>query len=127
MKTLTTATIFRLFERARTNALGGPDALQMLSSGDTHVYVARVSDYEVIRDVNADDGQVIVKSVCEPLGSLEGGVSMINFNQFVCDADDMTIVAKAVVTCSCVDATTGSTAAFPLKIAKTFFQLESVI
>ena len=127
INTLTTETIFKLFERARTNVLGGPDALLALSSGSTHVYVARVSDYEVVRDMNTDHCQVIVKSVCEPLGSLEGGVSMVNFNQYVCDVNDMTILSKAVVTCSCVDAMSRSASAFPLNIAKTFFNLEQVV
>ena len=123
INTFTTATVFKLFERARTNMLGGPTSLLELSLGNVHVYVARVSDYEILKDVemNVNKNQVVVKSICKPLGSLEGGVSMVNFNQFVCNVSDMMILSKAVVTCSCVDATTDRAASFPSEIARKFF------
>ena len=124
--TLSTGTIFKLFERARTNALGGADLLLELCSGNAHVYVARVSDYEIVRDIDVDSTHVVVKSMYEPLGSLEGGVSMINFHQYVCDVSDMTILSRAIVTCSCVDTLTRRATTFPNQIAKIFFQLEKV-
>jgi acyl-CoA thioesterase FadM len=45
---ISTATIFNLFERGRSNMLGGPRALAQSQSAAVHYYVARVTDYTLL-------------------------------------------------------------------------------
>ena len=50
---LDTRTLFNLFERGRTDVLGGPGRLSQ-AADSLHVYVARVTDFERVADLPVD-------------------------------------------------------------------------
>lgn len=130
--TLTTKTIFNVFERGRTELLGGPSSLASLSLSSNHVYVARVSDYELLSDpvgINSIDLEsepshatypVCVSTQCCPVGVDD--VSIVVFNQQISglEAGVEILYAKAKITCVCVDSITGQPTPFSDDIKKLF-------
>lgn len=138
--TLTTGTVFNLFERARSDILGGPSALAELFKSTTHVYVTRVSDFESLwtgplplsatKTLPALGGcRIAVFTQAVPMGS-----GLINFIQqaALADADSKpgsssqeetdisstinirdTLLARAQVLCAAVDSTSGQMTTFP--------------
>ena len=106
---LPTRTIFNLFERGRTDVLGGPSQLAAAQSSNNHVYVARISNYNRRRSQQGSGGlrpsSVQVISQTEPVGD-----SIVEFTQF-CVVDGA-LSASAKITCCSVDASTGLPAPF---------------
>ena len=106
---LSTRTIFNLFERGRTDVLGGPSQLAAAQSSNNHVYVARISNYNRRRSQQGSGAlrpsSVQVISQTEPVGD-----SIVEFTQF-CVVDGA-LSASAKITCCSVDANTGLPAPF---------------
>lgn len=131
--TLSTKLAFQLFERARTETLGGPSALARLTSQyGVHVYVARVADYRLLCDIpksiisSDKEVKLTVLTDTEPLGDPAGGtVSMVHFTQRIVSvastAEPIITHASAVFTCSCVNAATGTPTPFPVEINEFLF------
>lgn len=148
---LSTKTIFNLFERSRTDVLGGPKKLAETADTSFHIYVARISDYQMFNHqccVMTKSGLIIPSTVaCQVLSQIElVGDSLMNFHQQIVlfdkrpyksiipavssseedrldndndtdtDIDTVSVVAQAMVTCMCVDATTGDPATFSQEI-----------
>ena len=92
---LHTRTVFNLFERGRTDILGGGKGLKTMmnaSSGIESVVVARVSDYRLSQH-RVQSGQAL--SVRTQVNNM--GV-MVDFQQFIC-GEDGRLLARATVTC----------------------------
>jgi len=107
---VSTRTIFNLFERGRTDVLGGPSQLAAAQSSNNHVYVARISNYNRRRSQQGSGGllrprSAQVVSQTEPVGN-----SIVEFTQF-CVVDGV-LLASAKITCCSVDAKTGLPAPF---------------
>eukprot|EP01041_Mallomonas_annulata_P007882 gene7882-16138_t len=122
---LTTKSIFNLFERGRTDSLGGPAALAKLSKETVLVNVVRVNDYKFISDLPASttsshansNTAIEVSVLTQPLSV---GSTMIDFHQQVVvqvDGRDF-VLARANIVCAAVDATTGGMAAMPEHILR---------
>lgn len=121
IRKLTTRTIFNLFERARTDLLGGPAALADLLKSDFKVYVVRITNYELISDImlsktekNASTFSLEVWSQIALVGK-----SMVDFYQQVVlvqeGKDDLEhrVLAAATITCCSIDAMSGNPAPLP--------------
>jgi len=124
--TILTKTAFQLFERARTDILGGPEALASLSSKlGINVYVARMVNYRLLNDFAYDEERLVVRVVtdAEPMGDpSSSGVTMVNFNQRILSTTTPAVLhATAVFTCSCVDANSGLPIPFPASINSLMF------
>jgi acyl-CoA thioesterase FadM len=124
---LISKTILQLMERARTDILGGPQVLAQIAKGSKHIYVARISDFVIHADICLPSNdvpyhKVNVLTVCQPLGSPSdlSEISMLNFIQSIIDPISQNILASATVTCSCVDAQSGSPTFFSSDIAINF-------
>jgi len=107
---VSTRTIFNLFERGRTDVLGGPSQLAAAQSSNNHVYVARISNYNRRHNQQGSGGllrprSAQVVSQTEPVGN-----SIVEFTQF-CVVDGV-LLASAKITCCSVDAKTGLPAPF---------------
>ena len=94
---LDTRTLFNLFERGRTDALGGPGRLTQ-AADSLHVYVARVTDFERVADLPVD------------LPAAFPRVSVLT-----------QAVPRAKVTCCSVDALTGAPVPFSHDMRKELF------
>lgn len=100
---LTTRTVFNLFERARTDVLGGPASLMSaVSSSDSHVFVARISDYALVSDPPLSGAHLSLSVVSHTVPISHAAVDF--FQQIELNG---LLVARATVTCCCVDAASG--------------------
>ena len=123
---LHTRTVFNLFERGRTDALGGPRRLRLATALSGHIYIARISDYERISDIPteaippASFPEVAVLTQSELLGD-----TMVDFTQQLVlkagpSGDHGRLLARARVTCCSVDAMTGKPLPFSEDLRNTF-------
>ena len=103
---LSTKTVFNLFERARTNILGGPDRLLDLSASGYNIVVARVSDYSLY---SLPLSAMNVKVSTTTSMMME---SVLNFDQEI-SSPDGTLLAQATVSCLCVDPENSQSIPFP--------------
>jgi acyl-CoA thioesterase FadM len=120
-----TRSIFNLFERGRTDALGGPSKLSQAAVENTHIYVARITDYEHISVLplallNKYTLDLRVVSHTVPFGD-----TMVEFvQQIILDGDTTSttprLIAKAKVLCCSVDAVTGLPAPFGSSVKALF-------
>lgn len=113
---LTTKTILNLFERGRSNALGGPAMLSNSSLFDNiHVYVNKINDYHVWNDAGAMslDSSVFQRygsTLCRVVTDINIiGDLVIEFNQrlFLLSSQDFNqvksaVLASAVISTVCV-------------------------
>ena len=110
-----TRTIFNLFERGRTEALGGPHMLAEAQASKTHVYVARINDFSATLGVVLDprSSEVYVVSNIKPVG-----LSIVEFSQAIVCARSEAVVARAKITCVAVNSDTGDIASFNPEMSK---------
>ena len=110
-----TRTIFNLFERGRTEALGGPHMLAAAQASKTHVYVARINDFAASLSVALEprSSEVYVVSNIKPVG-----LSMVEFSQAVVCALSEAVVARAKILCVAVNSDSGDIAAFNPEMSK---------
>ena len=127
--TLSTLTNFNLFERARTNILGGPTALRALMEGDkeakgipnVNVVVVRVKNYRLYDHDMKEPKLIEEEPLTEVLTNIEHlGGGMLDFHQVaVCSGSSPSqLISSATITCLCVDAVTNSPAEIGLLIPK---------
>ena len=143
---LSTKTIFNLFERSRTDILGGPKELASTADTSLHIYVARISDYimynhdcfhSVVDDNHKSPSTSYLpnnKLKCKVYSQIESmGRSIINFHQQIIllidgtNGGSGTVVAKATVTCVCVDSSTGNPAELSQEIYHKLFSDNTVM
>jgi hypothetical protein len=115
---LSTKTIFNLFERARSDILGGPSALEELMQSSVHIYVARVNNYKLYKHhCNSPSGRERGKVYANIFTNISPmGDSIINFNQRIVVSTPFgppTVAASAQITCMCVEDVTGTPVVLP--------------
>jgi acyl-CoA thioesterase FadM len=98
---LPTRTIFNLFERARTDVLGGPGQLAGAALAKNHVYVARIKDFRASLSSYPTSAQVLVVSQTHGMGD-----SIVEFVQQIICPETETVFSSVKVTCVSVDSET---------------------
>ena len=95
--------VLRWFERSRSDHLGGPEALQEVTDRGILVVVARIDDFEYVQPGNLKHGvRWEVRTV------LHTSKAKLTFDERLImqmDAEEVA-VARALVQCVCIDATT---------------------
>ena len=132
---MTTRTVFNLFERARTDILGGPKVLaessssssRTTSSNDTiKYYVGRITDYHYCNDIpkviveQLDHGPIDISVITQ---CVQIGDSMCDFQQqIVCCGSNasLLLLAKANVLVVSVNGDTEQSTPYPKNVLKMF-------
>jgi len=95
--------VLRWFERSRSDYLGGPEALQEVTDRGILVVVTRIDDFEYLQPGNLKHGvRWEVRTV------LHTSKAKLTFDERLImqmDAEEVA-VARALVQCVCIDATT---------------------
>lgn len=114
---LSTRTIFSLFERGRTDILGGPAALEKGRADSAHLYVSRVEGYRWLFDCKCgpQGRRLRVASTVTPVGE-----SMATFSQQLQTTHGVTLAA-ADVSVVCFDSTAGRLMAFSEETRRKIF------
>jgi acyl-CoA thioesterase FadM len=97
---LLTKTIFTLFERGRTDILGGPAALAATAVDDVHVYVNRISDF-LVNQKSLLSSEALFKVKVVTNVDVVADI-MIEFKQSIYQGDESQPVASATITTVCV-------------------------
>jgi acyl-CoA thioesterase FadM len=130
---MTTKTVFNLFERARTDILGGPKVLAESSSSSSidddiiKYYVGRITDYSYVNDLPKSTIQDLEKGpvdICVLTQCIQVGDSMCDFQQQISSSN--LLIAKANVLVVSVNGKTGGSSPYPMKIRKLFDLTNSV-
>jgi acyl-CoA thioesterase FadM len=133
---MTTRTVFNLFERARTDILGGPKVLAESSSSSSlrttssndiiKYYVGRITDYHYCNNIpkviveKLDQGPIDISVITQ---CIQIGDSMCDFQQqIVCRGSNasLLLLAKANVLVVSVNGDTGQSAPYPKNVLKMF-------
>lgn len=119
---LPTRTIFNLFERGRTDILGGPSKLHAAQTSNNHVYVARIQQYYhhalSLKEPIVCRAEKLSAMVVSETAAM--GDSIVDFNQKI-ECNGLTI-ASAKITCVSVDARTGAPSPFASDLAEVLFR-----
>ena len=114
---LTMHAALRFFERHRTTFIGGPDALAALQAAGVNVVVARMGGARLLpaaRDVRIGDGLVLRCRI-----TLKARNTQVLFEQFLLTSDGGRPVARAAITCLCLDPRAGKIVPAPASLQAT--------
>jgi acyl-CoA thioesterase FadM len=110
---LPTRTIFNLFERGRTDVLGGPDQLAGAALARNHVYVARIKDFRASLSSFPTSAQVLVVSQTHGMGN-----TIVDFVQQIICPESETVLSSVKITCVSVDSETKKPTPFSADLRK---------
>ncbi|KAL1507319.1 hypothetical protein AB1Y20_008165 [Prymnesium parvum] len=111
---LTMHTALRYFERQRTRLIGGPEELKLLQEEGINVVVGRVDRAELFDDAASSTLGVPVELRCRLL--LRARNTIVVFEQWMLNAETSTPLARADITCLCMNASDGKMAAVPKRL-----------
>ena len=113
--------VLRFFERGRTDAIGGAEALAKLRERGVVVVVSSLeaSFPERIAPRSADDGSVPTCEVRSVVEIKRRGIQIV-FHQAFYDADGVTCLGRGSVACTCLDAKTMRPTSCPPELVDAF-------